>query len=162
MTQEKEEKKIEYDFNIRDIFGKTIYTTNEQELEEVLLGILSTGAYVKTFDLFNGKAQITYTTISELKRQKGYALLRDNIEANKENLSKAMADSYQVKVNIALQILRIKIDGHTTNLAEGSIEDRITYLGELPEEMLRLLSKHLMIFANITNMAFNREETLKN
>ena len=156
------EKENTPDYGIRDINGNVIYTTNEAELEEALFGVLTSGAFVKTFSLFNGKVDLTFTTITDAKRMKGYELIRDNIEQYKDTLSKALIDSYNLKVNIGLQILRIKIDGHTTNLAEGSLEERIAYLSEMPEEMLRLLSKHLMVFVNITNMAFNREETLKN
>ena len=160
MSEVEKEKTVDY--GIRDINGDVIYTTNEAELEEALFGVLTSGAFVKTFSLFNGKVDLTFTTITDAKRMKGYELIRDNIEQQKDGLSKALIDAYNLKVNIGLQILRIKIDGHTTNLAEGSLEERVTYLSEMPEEMLRLLSKYLMIFANITNMAFNREETLKN
>jgi hypothetical protein len=84
MSEVEKEKTVDY--GIRDINGSVIYTTNEEELEEALFGVLTSGAFVKTFSLFNGKVDLTFTTITDAKRMKGYELIRDNIEQQKDGL----------------------------------------------------------------------------
>ena len=167
MSNDKIEKtedqiKLEEFFKIKDINGNVLYTTSETELTDALVSILTTGAFVKTFTLFGGKIELTYTSIADKERISGYELMRLYSDNNKD-ISEIQMGAYNSKVNIALQLLRIKTNGNnTTNLAQGPLDERIVLLGELGEEMVRLTSKYLMIFANITSKAFNSEDVLKN
>ena len=149
-------------FEIKDINGEVIYTSTKEELEEVLVSILSAGSYVKTFSLYGGKMELTFTSISEKQRMETYDTIKKYIDAHGGKLSQADVDSYSSKVNIVRQLLRIKTNNNTTNLAEGDIEERIALLSETPEDIIRVYSKYLMIFANITHMAFTNEEIVKN
>lgn len=163
-VQEKTQAQIDLEnfFKIEDIQGKLLYTTSEEELTEVLVSILTAGIYVKTFTLFGGKVELTYTSIAEKDRMAGYELMRLYTDKNKE-ISEIQMQAYNSKVNIALQLVRVKTgSGNTTNLTQGSLEERIALLTELGEEMVRLTSKYLMIFANITSKAFNSEDVIKN
>jgi hypothetical protein len=163
-VQEKTQAQIDLEnfFKIEDIQGKLLYTTSEEELTEVLVSILTAGIYVKTFTLFGGKVELTYTSIAEKDRMAGYELMRLYTDKNKE-ISEIQMQAYNSKVNIALQLVRVKTgSGNTTNLTQGSLEERIVLLTELGEEMVRLTSKYLMIFANITSKAFNSEDVIKN
>lgn len=149
-------------YKIKDLQDNVLYTTNPEELTDVLVNILSTGSYTKSFSLFNGKVELTYISITEKERMAGYDLIRKNADKNVENASQIQLDAYNAKVNIALQLIRIKTNNNTTNLTQGTLEERIQLLSEMPEEQIRLIQKHLMIFANITNKAFSSEEYLKN
>jgi hypothetical protein len=158
---EEELKKEEF-YKIKNLQDEVLYTTNAEELTEVLVGILATGSYTKTFSLFNGKIELTYSSITEKERMSGYDLIRTNADANVNKLSQIQLDAFNAKVNIALQLTRIKTNGNTTNLSQGKLDERVILLSEMPEEQIRLLQKYLMIFANITNKAFSSEEYLKN
>ena len=149
-------------YKIKDLQDNLLYTTNSEELTDVLVNILSTGAYTKSFSLFGGKIELTYTSISEKDRMSGYDLIRKHADKNADNLSQVQLDAYNAKVNIALQLVRLKTNGNVTNLTQGTLEERVALLAEMPEEQIRLIQKHLMIFANITNKAFISEEYLKN
>ena len=149
-------------FQIRDINGEVIYTTTPEELEDVLVNILSAGSHVKTFSLYGGRLELTYTSISEKERMATYEAMRKYADANEGKISKVDMDSYSAKVNVAYQLIRIKTNGNTSNISQGPIEDRIELLRETPEDVVRVYSKYLMIFSNITAMAFNNEEILKN
>jgi hypothetical protein len=150
------------DHEIKDITGEVIYKVTPEELEEVLINILSAGAHVKTFSLYGGKLELTYTSISEKERMATYEMMRKYADANEGKISKIDMDSYSAKVNIAYQLIRIKTNGNVANIASGPFEERIALLCETPEDVVRVYSKYLMIFANITAMAFNNEEVLKN
>jgi hypothetical protein len=154
-----EEKKTH---DIRDINGDVIYKVTPEELEEVLINILSSGAHVKTFSLYGGKLELTYTSISEKDRMFTYDEMKKYADKNEGKLSKIDMDSYSAKVNIAYQLIRIKTNGNVANIAGGPFEERMALLCETPEDVVRVYSKYLMIFANITAMAFNNEEILKN
>jgi hypothetical protein len=138
------------------------YITSKEELDNALVSILSSGSFTKTFSLFGGKLELTYTSISEDQRMKSYDFTRKYIEANKEAISKVMIDSYTARVNVASQLVRIKTNGHTTNLAQGSLDEKIQLLLETPEDVLRVYSQYLIVFAQIVNMAFSDDEALKN
>jgi len=161
-TETKETLNGEEFYKIKNLQGEVLYTTNPEELTDVLVGILSTGSYTKTFSLFNGKIELTYSSITEKERMLGYDLIRTNADKNSEKISQIQLDAFNAKVNIALQLNRIKISNNSTNLTQGSLEERVTLLSEMPEEQIRLMNKHLMIFANITNKAFSSDEYLKN
>lgn len=149
-------------YQIKNLQDEVLYTTDAEELTEVLVGILATGSYTKTFSLFNGKIELTYNSITEKERMSGYDLIRTNADANASKSSQIQLDAFNAKVNIALQLTRIKTNGNTTNLSQGKLDERVILLSEMPEEQIRLLQKYLMIFANITNKAFSSEEYLKN
>ena len=156
----KEEKLAEF-LKIKDIQDNVIYTCTEPELQEVLQSILLTGSYTNTFSLYNGLLELTYQSITEAERIKGYEVMRDFADKH-ENASRVLMDAYSAKVNIALQLVRISIKGNVTNLTVGDLEERIKLLSELPEDTVRICSKYLMIFANITAKAFGSEDILKN
>lgn len=149
-------------YKINDIQGKLLYTTTKEELTNVLVDILSTGSYTKTFSLFNGKVELTYTSITDKERMSGFELIRTNADAVSEKSSQIQLDAFNAKVNIALQLIRIKTNNNTTPLNQAPLEDRVKLLTEMPEEQLRLMNKYLTIFANITSKSFSSEEYLKN
>lgn len=149
-------------YEIKDMQDKLLYKTNPEELTDVLIGILSTGTFVKTFSLFKSKIELTYSSITDEERMLGYDLIRTNADKNSNNLSQIQLDSYNAKVSIALQLNRIKTNGNTTNLTQGSLEERVLLLSKMPEQQVQLFNKYLMIFANITSKAFASEEYLKN
>lgn len=159
----KTQEQIDYEefFKIKDIQGNLLYTTTEEELTNVLVSILTTGVFVKTFTLYGGKVELVYTSIAEKDRMSGYELMRQYTDNNKD-ISEIQMQAYSSKVNIALQLVRIKTNNNTTNLTQGPLEERIALLTELGEDVVRLTSKYLMIFANITSKAFNSENILKN
>lgn len=138
------------------------YVTSKAELEDILVSVLSAGSFTKTFVLFGGKLELTYTSISEEQRMKAYDLTRKYIEDNKDEISEVMVNAHTSRVNIASQLVRIKTNGHTTNLAEGSLEEKLRFLVEAPENVLHVYSQYLIIFAQLVNMAFRDDETLKN
>ena len=167
MSNDKNEKspeqiKEEEFFKIHDMQGELIYTTNKEELTDVLVGILSSGSFTKTFSLFKGKIELTYQSITEKERMSGYDLIRLNADKLANNASQIQLDAFNAKVNMALQLVRLKVNNNTTPLSQGSLEDRVTLLTEMPEEQVRLINKYLMVFANITNKAFSSEDYLKN
>ena len=131
-------------------------------MTEVLISILSTGAYTKTFSLFKGKIELTYTSITEQERMKGFELIRLNADKNIGKQSQIEANAYNSKINMALQLIRIKINNNKTELSKGTLEERTKLLEEMPEEQLKLINKYLIIFSNITNKAFESEDYLKN
>ncbi len=149
-------------YEIKDIQDKLLYKTNPEELTDVLVGILSTGSFTKTFSLFKGKVELTYSSITDEERMLGYDLIRTNADKNSDNSSQIQLDSFNAKVSIALQLNRIKTGGNTTNLMQGSLEERVLLLSKMPEQQVQLFNKYLMVFANITNKAFSSEEYLKN
>lgn len=161
MQEEVKVNPLEEFLKIKDLQEKVLYTSTEEELQAVLTDILLTGVFVKTFKLFNGLLELTYHSISDAERVKGYALMRDFADKN-ENASRVIMDSYTAKINIALQLIRISIKGNITNLQNASLKERIDLLSELPEDTVRICGKYLMIFANITAKAFSSEEILKN
>jgi hypothetical protein len=148
-------------FEIRDYEGKVLYTTTVEELKDILIQILTLGVYTKTFDVFKDLFSLTYQTVSEKERISGYELIRAYTEKNKET-SRAILDTYSKNVNIALQLVRIKIKDNTTQVTQGTLEERIALVEELNEDQVRSISKYLMIFANLTSKAFASEEALKN
>lgn len=148
-------------FEIKDYEGKVIYTTNPDELKDILIQILTLGVYTKTFEVFKDLYSLTYQTISEKERISGYDLVRLYTEKN-ENTSRAILDTYSKNVNIALQLVRITIKGNSTQVSQASLEERIALIEELNEDQVRNVSKYLMIFANLTAKAFASEEVLKN
>jgi hypothetical protein len=158
---EEELKKEEF-FKIKNLQDDVLYTTNSEELTEVLINILSTGAYTKTFSLFNGKIELTYTSITEQQRLKGYELIRLNADASLGKQSQIEANAYNARVNMALQLIRIKVNNNKTELSKGTLEERVKLLEEMPEEQLKLINKYLLVFSNITNKSFESEEYLKN
>jgi len=160
VIQSKEDRLKEF-LSIKDYEGKVVYTTTQEELEDVLVNILATGSYTKTFDLFKGKISLTYQSISEEDRMSGYKFMNEFTEKN-DKVSRIEYDSYMSKINIALQLVRVNINKVTTNISQGSLEDRILLLTKTPEEQIRLYSKYLSIFANITSKAFMSEDILKN
>ena len=152
---------------IRDVMDQPIYTTNEEELTKVLIDILSLGTFTKTFSVFKGRLDMTFESISEKERMSGIDLVRKFVDGTKDKegdaqISQIQVEAYRAKVNIALQLVRIKSNGAVTNLREGSLEERVMLLSETPEDVLRTYSKYLMIFANLTAKAFNSEDILKN
>jgi hypothetical protein len=153
---------LEEFLSIKDYEGKVVYTTTQEELEDVLVNILATGSYTKTFDLFKGKISLTYQSISEEDRMSGYKFMNKFTEDNKDKVSRIEYDSYMSKINIALQLVRVNINKVTTNISQGSLDDRMLLLAKTPEEQIRLYSKYLSIFANITSKAFMSEDILKN
>ena len=92
----------------------------------------------------------------------GYHFINDFTNKEKDKLSRIEYDSYVAKVNIALQLVRTTINGATSNISQGTISDRMMLLVKTPEDQIRLYSKYLSIFANITAKAFSSEELLKN
>ena len=146
---------------IKDFEDKVMYTCTPEELEEVLVSILSVGKYTKTFSLFKGKIELTYDSITDEERSRGYEYIRKYTEENKDNISRIELENYTTKVNLALQLARIKTNGIATNISQGSIDDRILLLKSQPEELLRTCSKYLAIFANITSKAFNTDGAIK-
>ena len=161
-TEEIKAKELQEFLEIRDFQDKVVYTTTSKELDEVLTSILTTGVYTKTFDLFNGKISITFQSITEEERMAGYHFINDFTNKEKDKLSRIEYDSYVAKVNIALQLVRTTINGATSNISQGTISDRMMLLVKTPEDQIRLYSKYLSIFANITAKAFSSEELLKN
>jgi hypothetical protein len=158
---EEELNKEEF-YKIKNLQDDLLYTTNSEELTEVLVSILSTGAYTKTFSLFKGKIELTYTSITEQERMKGFGLIRINADENIGKQSQIEANAYNSKVNMALQLIRIKVNNNKTELTKGDLKERIQLLEEMPEEQLKLINKYLIVFSNITNKAFESEEYLKN
>lgn len=156
-----EDKTTEF-LKIRDYSGEVVYTSSLEELEKALTDILSTGSFTKTFNLWDGKIQLTYQSISEKERMQGYKLIREYTDKNKDNLSKIEHDAYQAKVNLALQLTRITVNKIPTNISQGQLEERILLLMDTAEDQIRLYGKYLSIFANITARAFSSEEVLKN
>jgi len=146
---------------IKNYEDKVLYTCTVEELEEVLISILSAGVYTKTFTLFNGKIELTYQSITDEERNKGYELIRTYTETNKDKLSRIQLDNYTSKVNLALQLVRIKTNGIGTNMQQGDLDERILLLTGQPEELLRLCSEKLAVFANITSKAFVSEDAIK-
>ena len=161
-TEEIKAKELQEFLEIRDFQDKVVYTTTSKELDEVLTSILTTGVYTKTFDLFKGKISITFQSITEEERMSGYHFINDFTDKEKDKLSRIEYDSYVAKVNIALQLVRTTINGATSNISQGTISDRMMLLVKTPEDQIRLYSKYLSIFANITAKAFSSEELLKN
>lgn len=157
-----EELKKEEFYKIKNLNEEVIYTTNSEELTEVLVSILSTGSYTKTFSLFDGRIELTYSSITDKERMAGFDLIRTNADENSNKLSQIQLDAFNAKVNISLQLNRIKTNGNTTNLTQGSLAERVQLLTEMPEQQIQLINKYLMVFANITNKAFSSEEYLKN
>lgn len=161
-TVESQNQEINNDFfEIKDYEGKIIYTTNVEELKDILIQILTLGAYTKTFDVFKDLYSLTFQTISERERISGYDLVRKFTEEH-ENTSRAILDTYSKNVNIALQLVRIKVKDNATQISQGEMEERIALIEELNEDQVRTISKYLMIFAVLTSKAFNSEEALKN
>lgn len=148
--------------DIKDFAGNTVYTCNEEEFTDIISDILMLGKYTKTFSLYNGKIELTYETIVDKDRAKGYALIRKYTDDHKNNYSNIELESYTSKVNIALQLVRVTNHNNTLNIAEGDLEERMQLLEEVPELQLSLYSKWLGVFANLTNKAFNFEDALKN
>ena len=159
--QEKKQHYKEY-MEIKDYEGNVVYTCTEEEFEEVLSDILMLGKFTKTFSLYNGKIELTYETILDKDRAKGYALIREYTENNKNKYSNIELETFTSKVNIILQLVRVKNHNNTINLNEGELSERMLLLEEVPELQLSLYSKWLGIFANLTNKAFNFEDALKN
>lgn len=162
VKKKEEELKKEEFYKIKNLNDELLYTTTPEELTEVLVGILSTGSYTKTFKLFGGRVELTYTSVTDKERMSAYDLIRLNADANAKTSSQIQLDSYNAKVSIALQLIRIKNNDVTTNLTQGSLEDRVKLLTEMPEEQLKLYNKYLVVFSTITNKAFASEEYLKN
>jgi len=102
-------KELQEFLQIKDFEQKTVYTTTPEELEEVLVSILSTGSYTKTFELFGGKILLTYQSITEEERISGYKFLSEFTEKNKD-VSRIEYDAYMAKINIALQLVRTTIN----------------------------------------------------
>ena len=105
MSNDKNEKspeqiKEEEFFKIHDMQGELIYTTNKEELTDVLVGILSSGSFTKTFSLFKGKIELTYQSITEKERMSGYDLIRLNADKLANNASQIQLDAFNAKVNI--------------------------------------------------------------
>lgn len=164
MPESVESKELEIKdsfFDIKDYEGKVIYTTNPEELKDILIQILTLGVYTKTFEVFKDLYALTYQTVSEKERISGYDLVRVYTEQH-ENTSRAILDTYSKNVNIALQLVRINIKGNATQVSQASLEERIALIEELNEDQVRNISKYLMIFANLTAKAFASEEALKN
>ena len=163
-TREEVDSKERYlkDFlSIKDIEDKVLYTCTKDELEKVLTDIITTGKYVKTFSPFGKILSITFESVIEKDRVNAYNLVRKFAKEN-EDVSRLVMDSYSNKVNIALQLSRIEINGNVTPLSQADLTERITFLEELPEETVKTLGKYLFVFANITSKAFNSEELIKN
>ena len=148
---------------IRDMLNdKKVYETSMEELTKVLTDVLSLGSFTKTFSLYNGKLELTYRTLSEGERVSSFEYVRKYVDKHKDNYSQGQLDAFRAKVNISLQLVRIKTNGSVANIAEGSLDDRMALLSETPEDVVRVYSKYLMIFANLTSRAFNSEEAIKN
>jgi hypothetical protein len=159
---ESQEAKVDNSFfEIKDYEGKVLYTTNIDELKDILIQILTLGTYTKTFEVFKDLYYLTYSTISEKERILGYDLVRQ-FTKDHEDTSRAIIDTYTKNTNIALQLVRIKIQNNTTQVSQGSIEERISFIEELNEDNVREISKWLMVFATLTSKAFNSEQALKN
>lgn len=154
-------KKLQDLLEIKDLNNDIMYTASIEEYEEVLDDILSSGEYVKTFELLKGRIKLTFKTITEKEQQDGYTFIRQHFVAN-EKLSPIERDTFTSKVNIAQQLIRIETGGIATPISNGNLKERLQMLDEQPGDLLRLISKYLTIFANITARAFNCEDALKN
>lgn len=88
--------------------------------------------------------------------------MSEYVEKNKDKITQVEHDGYMSKINLALQLIRITINGNPTNISQSKVEDRILLFAKTPEDQIRLYSKYLSIFANITAKAFASEEILKN
>ena len=155
------ELQLEEFLKIKDYNGDVVYTTTKEELEDVLMSVLATGSFTKTFDLFNNKISLTYESISQEDRMKGYKFMSKYTEEHKD-ISKIEYDSYMANISIALQLIRVSINKNVTNISQGELSDRLLLLSKTPEDQIRLYSKYLSIFANITAKAFASEDVLKN
>lgn len=156
-TQKLDEFLKVYDYN-----NKVVYKTTKEELEDCLYSIISTGSFTKTFSLYGGKIELTYQSLTDKERATGYEAVRKYTVENKEKYSNIQLESYNAKVNIALQLIRTTSNGIPTSVRNGELEDRIALLSETPEDLLQLYSKYLGIFANITAKAFQSEDVIKN
>ena len=155
-------QELEEFLSIKDMDGNLIYKSSKEELTDVLTSILTTGKFVKTFNPFKGIVELTYESITNEKRTKAYELVKEYADNHKDT-SRLILDSYTSKVNAALQLVRIQIGkSEPINLSQVDLIERIKFLTEMPEETVNLVSKYLMVFANITSRAFNSEEILKN
>lgn len=148
-------------FDVKDYEGVVIYTTNAEELKDILVQILTLGVYTKTFEVFKDLYSLTFQTISEKERIAGYDLVRIYTEKH-ENTSRAILDTYSKNVNIASQLVRIKVKDNATQVSQGSMEERVALIEELNEDQVRTISKYLMIFAILTSKAFQSDVALKN
>jgi hypothetical protein len=166
--EELEKEKMEEFLKIYGVMGEVVYTTTTEELTKVLTDILTMGSFTKTFSIFNSRLEMTFESITEKERMNSYDLVRKFIDSNKSEkdgatqLSQAQIEAYRAKVNVALQLLRIKVSTSPINLREKPLEERIMFFSETPEDVMRTYSKYLMIFANITAKAFSSEDILKN
>ena len=161
VVEKKELTEMERFLQVRNFEDKVIYTCTEEELDEVLISILSAGSYTKTCPLLKGKVELSYQSISDSDRASGYEWVRKYTDEHKDTLSRIQLENYTAKVNIALQCIRIKANGATTNLSQGDIDERIVLLSNQPEELVQLCQKWLGVFANITSKAFASEDILK-
>ena len=157
---EQDRKAIEELCVIRDMKGNVIYKVEDDEFEKVLTDILSSGRYTKQFSLYGGKLKFVFNSISEKQRQLAYETLRLFIEGKRDkdgnlNLSDDEIHSYNAKISIASQLDRIEIQGNTTPLSSGTLNERIALLADMPEEQVRVLSQYLFIFTQITSRAFS-------
>lgn len=142
---------------------KVIYESSEKEYSDIVESILLAGSFKKSFELMKGKLILTYTTIPDSKRRDGLDLMKDFGKANPD-CTGSQIDHYTSKLNIALQLDRIQVGGPTgvINLAQETINQRMAFLDEQPEDIVRIASKYLIVFRQLINNAFNYSETLKN
>lgn len=160
--EEIQAQKFDEFLKIRNYKDEVIYKTTSEELEDCMVSIISTGSFTKTFTLYGGKIELVYQSLTESERAVGYEAVRVFMDNNKDKFSNVQLESYNAKVNIALQLIRVVTNGTSTSFKNGVIDDRIKLLSETPEDMLQLYSKYLGIFANITAKAFQSEDVLKN
>ncbi len=161
-TQEQTESNPKEEFlKIRNFDNEVVYSATEEELETILVSILMTGVYTKTFSIFGGKLEFTFKSITDDERNKTFDLMRTFGKAN-EDASQLTISSYTTKVNLASQLTRITVNGQVIPISQAALDERLEALSEQPEELIRSAAKYLLIFQNLTNKAFTSEDILKN
>ena len=159
--EELEKEQLDSFLAIKDFNEEVVYTTTVDELKEVLTEILLGGAYTKTFTLYGGLLELTFSTVNDKERNESYSLIRKFAKEN-EDASRMMADSYSSKTNIACQLLRVKIKDTVTNLRSIDISERILFLEQLEEDIIRTMSKYLIVFSTLSFKAFESDKVIKN
>jgi len=150
---------LEAEFKILSTDNKLLYKTSQTELDECFYSVIALMSWAKTFEV-GKKLKLTFTTISDDQKMELLGSMKKWAETN--NASSNMFDQQLNKTNLAYYLSYIEIDSNPINLREKTIEDRMKFLGTLPEGALTLYGTYIFTFLEIIRKALISQISVKN
>jgi hypothetical protein len=146
-------------FDFYSIDGTLMYTSNQEEFDDVFFSIIALGVWTKTFEV-GTRLKLTFTTISESKKMDLLSKVKtwsDGLKATSQ-----MFDQYLTKVNLCNYLSTIEIDKSIVNLREAKDDERFDTVSQQAEQALSLYGSWLYVFQEIIRRSLTAQVALKN